>query len=159
MEEEKDFPGGMKSTISAWLPGERYEEGLKIGEKVATKEWPTEGEVIESWKKEEYQFFTFEHLENIFMGVSLCSRSDDRLFQIADKIAREISYKCCSVPGPGLVAKKVIIRNKERISFIFNLSLIRDNNFCTREGRPNIEKILDEAIEEFKKCSFSHSQK
>jgi|GEM_PF-4959281 len=144
--EEGDFPGGMKSLIDACLSGKKFNDGqLKLAK----------GEVYESWNKEGFQYFIIMLSGNYFMGIDLGLFSNDGLSLIADEVEKEINSRhFLDFPAPGLAVRRIIIikdREEEHLSFVFNVSFRRNSNFCNREKNQEIEKKLDEALEDFKK--------
>lgn len=149
--EEGDFPGVMKPVIDACLSGKKFNDGqVKLAK----------GEVYESWSKEGVQFFIIILSGNYFMGFDLGLFSNDGLSLIADEVEKEINYRYfLEFPAPGLTVKRIIMikdKEEEHLFFAFNLSLLKNSNFCNRGQNSETEKKLDEALEEFKKrCSVS----
>ena len=155
-----DFPGGMKSIMSAWKPGEICEEGLKINEELLIKDWregyDLKGKVMESWRIDGYQFFISIHelgqfIPMVFMGV-LCSKEDDGFLKIAKKVEGNCSYKIIdNLPCFGGICVKIVITgNNEDISFLFQINR-KKGVIYKRNSNKYIEKELIEAVRDFEK--------
>lgn len=147
-----DFPGGIKKEMPAWKPGERCEEGLRIGQELLIEEWKNErsltGRVTESWKRNGYQFFisTCEPERFVFMGV-LCSKNDDGFFKIAKKVEENYNrvdkFPCFSE----ICAKKLTAGTSKEIAL---LSTVRKIIHTKKENKETEEKLI-KAVEEFEK--------
>lgn len=152
-----DFPGGMKPIMPAWKPGERCEEGLKINEELLIEEWYKEcsltGKVMESWKKNGYQFFisTYEPKQfvfMVFMGV-LCSKNDDGFLKIAKKVEENYNRKIIDkFPCFSEICVKIVTTgNNKDIAFLFQIKRV----IYKRNLNKDIEEELMEAVRDFEK--------
>jgi len=152
MSEDKIMP--------AWYGKERYQKGLKLEERIVlVKEenpayWQiSEGKVIESWRKRGRQFFISVHESGrYYVGVVCCKKR--KIFSlIADKARKDFNKDVfvLTIPGGEILLKTVIIRKREKLVFLYNLSYKRNNVICMRDESREVEKNLTGAVERFKK--------
>ena len=146
--------------IPAWYGKERYQEGLNLEERIILIEeenqtyWRfLEGKVLESWRKGGNQFFISVHKSGeYFMGVVCCKKR--KIFSlIADKARKDFNKDIfiLTIPGGEISLKTVVIRNREKLVFLYNLAHKRNNVICMRDESKEVEKNLTGAVKRFKR--------